>query len=143
MQRLVQNSEEQRKVLHLLGVCQILELSIKLFICRKQHFIELKKGKNIPSEQIYREIQDFPLGILIKRLKKLGVNHGLVEKLEIIKEDRDYLAHQALLNTYNLPIGFLEKVNKPRKELSFLALNNQMTECLTLISQESQNYSAD
>lgn len=129
--------------MHLLGVCQVLELAIKLYISRKQYFLESGSGNHLSSEKIYDEVKDFPLGLLIQRLKKLDGNKGLIENLKIIKEDRDYLAHQALLTTYNLPIDFLKKFNNSRKRPEFLDMNNQMTECLVLISQLSQNYSSN
>ena len=120
-------------------MCQVIELSLKVLIARKQHYFELEAGKDISSITIYDELLDKPLTVLIKRLQKIGGNKILIEKLKAVNGERNYLAHQALLQSYQGISDFLESIDGA-KTFDFISLHNQLIDCLNLIVEEAQAY---
>ena len=135
----VDNSEEHRqKILHLLGICQMIEFSLKLLLSRKLSYLGLDLESDKSSKQIYKGLLDDSLGTLIYKLKRISDNHELLEKLFSAKKIRNYLAHRALLSCYQITSDFSQVVETPKIEFDFVLTNNKLTECLSLISVEAQ-----
>ena len=135
----VDNSEEHRqKILHLLGICQMIEFSLKLLLSRNLSYLGQDLESDKSSKQIYDGLLEVPLGKLINKLKRISDNHDLLEKLISAKEIRNYLAHQSLLSCYQITSDFSQEVETPKIEFDFVLTNNKLTECLSLISVEAQ-----
>ena len=134
----VDNSEEHRqKILHLLGICQMIEFSLKLLLSRNLSYLGQDLESDKSSKQIYDGLLEVPLGKLINKLKRISDNHDLLEKLISAKEIRNYLAHQALLSCNQITSDFFQEVETPKIEFDFVLTNNKLTECLSLISVEA------
>jgi hypothetical protein len=67
----------------LMGKAQVVELGLKKILVRKYGYKEEK-------------IENWPLGAVIKELKKLGLRRDFIALVEHLKEHRNYIAHEML-----------------------------------------------
>jgi hypothetical protein len=66
-----------------MGKAQVVELGLKKILVRKYGYKEEK-------------IENWPLGAVIKELKKLGLRRDFIALVEHLKEHRNYIAHEML-----------------------------------------------
>ena len=64
----------------------------------KAQIVELGMKKILVSKYGYKEekIENWPLGAVIKELKKLGLRPDFIALVEKLKEHRNYIAHEVL-----------------------------------------------
>lgn len=80
----------------LLG-CQLVEEGLKSFICTAYQGIR-KSGSNTGViKHTDDEIEELPLGVLIRLFESLSSNAALISKLKDLRPKRNYCAHKAFV----------------------------------------------
>ncbi|RJS92032.1 hypothetical protein [Salinisphaera sp. Q1T1-3] len=82
-------------VLIALGRFQLLEFGLKKYIA----LLASSLGDDQIRNTVTDGLEEAPLGILLKRLRKLSPENALTPKIKELKSFRDELAHRALLTT--------------------------------------------
>ncbi|MDD2686827.1 MAG: hypothetical protein PHY62_11755 [Gallionella sp.] len=84
--------EAEGRILYALNSYQIIETSLKAYLCR------LPENTSDPSSTYTKEkVNKLALDQLIKKFKRVNTNGSLHEALEAIREERNEIAHQALV----------------------------------------------
>lgn len=86
--------EAEGRVLYALRSYQIIETTLKSYLCRLS---ESDAGET-KSKYTKSDVKNKPLGWLIKEFKKHNTNIDLQRALNAIKNERDEVAHQALVS---------------------------------------------
>lgn len=86
--------ESEWRVLYALKDYQLVESILKAFLCRP---IKIEGGQEILSKFTAEEVKDCPLKILIKKFKTICSDAELLQLLCEIVDDRNLMAHQALI----------------------------------------------
>jgi hypothetical protein len=84
--------EAEGRILYALNSYQIIETSLKAYLCR------FSENASDPSSKYTKEkVNKLALGPLIVEFKRVNTNGSLHETLDAIKEERNEIAHQALV----------------------------------------------
>ncbi len=78
---------------------QYLEQVLKLYLADCYRVITLRLEGGISFKFSYQDVQELPLGALIRLFKKHNGNAGVIELLEGLPKQRNYVAHRAYLMT--------------------------------------------
>jgi hypothetical protein len=78
---------------------QYLEQILKLYLADCYRIIILRLEGGISFKFSYQDVQELPLGALIRLFKKHNGNAGVIELLEGLPKQRNYVAHRAYLMT--------------------------------------------
>ena len=82
--------EPEWRVLCALKNYQLVESILKALLCMPTRGEE---GQKIPPEFAVGQVKDCPLGILLKRFKKISRDTELLRLLDVIADDRNLMAH--------------------------------------------------
>ena len=83
----------ERVVLIALGRFQLLEFALKKYI---EKWASMPANSKIKDE-ITNNLEDLPLGVLLKRLKRIDPHEKLIDEIADLTSFRNEIAHQALL----------------------------------------------
>ena len=90
-----------------LGGCQLVEQTLKLYISEAFELAKECIGKKLPFRMSGDDCADYSLERLIATFQKLTDNDSLVTQLRRFKDERNFLAHNAIVR-YQNPNGELE-----------------------------------
>ena len=85
--------ETEGRILYALYSYQIIETSLKAYLCR---FSENNVSES-PSKYTKNKVKNKPLSWLITEFKSINTNSALQKTLDAIKDERNEIAHQALV----------------------------------------------
>lgn len=91
--------EPEWRVLYALKDYQLAESILKALLCMPTRSEE---GQEIPPQFTVEQVKDCPLGILVKKFKKVSNDTELLRLLGVIADDRNLMAHQALITQNNI-----------------------------------------
>ena len=74
---------------------QFIEECLKMYLCECFDIVRKNVQGKIAFEYTDKDVRNKSLGPLIVMFKKYSTNKQLVERLEKIREDRNYIAHEA------------------------------------------------
>jgi hypothetical protein len=80
----------------LLG-CQVVEEGLKSYICTAYETIRRSGGPTSLIRHTDAEIEEFPLGTLMRLFEPLNTNAALAAKLQELRPKRNYCAHKAFM----------------------------------------------
>lgn len=86
--------EAEGRVLYALMSYQVIETTLKAYLCR----LSESESSERKSKYSQSNVKNKPLGWLIKEFKLHNRNIGLQHALDAIKNERDVVAHQALVS---------------------------------------------
>jgi hypothetical protein len=84
-------------VSYALTAFQVIEESLKLYITYSFKLIRIRLDKSIPFEFSGKDYESVALETLIKIFSKLSDNQELITRLRKVTDERNYVAHQALV----------------------------------------------
>lgn len=120
-------------VVGLLASFQLLELSLKLYIGTSYDYIRMLVGDHIYFDFSISDVDSYPLERLLNIFGKLNGNEELKKRLNKLRTERNYIAHEALLVTIGSNPN-METLNN--KTQDFFYLEDELSECLKLVSEE-------
>ena len=123
------------EVARLIGKFQALEMGIKV-VLMKHEIAEDKKNGELKETYSLRKVDELPYGVLLKRYKKISGNKELYDKLLILKDYRNYLAHKSLLAASRMPKEMKEFVGVYSEPLDYPSLNQELDDCIKQFSKE-------
>jgi hypothetical protein len=112
---------------------QLLELSLKLYIGTSYDYIHLLVEGHMHFDFTISDVENYPLERLLNVFGKLNGNEELKKRLNKLKKERNYIAHEALI----VSIGSnpnMEELNKKAED--FFYLEDELVECLKLVTEE-------
>ncbi|MDF0377016.1 hypothetical protein GOC95_02210 [Methylophilus sp. YYY-1] len=121
------------RVLRILANFQLLELALKIYIGKSYEFINYLVEGRVHYDFSITDVENYPLERLLSVFGKLNGNQELQKRLNKLKSERNYVAHQALLVTIgnNLNTDTLHE-----KARDFFYLEDELMECLKLLTDE-------
>lgn len=121
------------RMVGLLTSFQLLEFSLKLYIGTSYDYILMLVEGHIHFDFSISDIETYPLERLLTLFSKLNGNEELKKRLNKLRKERNYIAHEALLVTIasNPNMDILSKKFK-----DFFYLEDELSECLKLVTKE-------
>ncbi|UIJ43091.1 hypothetical protein LWM38_15720 [Vibrio kanaloae] len=101
-------NNQEKFVIKLLGKFQLLELILKKYI---DAYVTFKLRERGDSDHL-KGLEDLPLGILIKRLRKVTGDNELADRVHALLDMRNDLAHSSLLVVHKKQIDKPELFDK-------------------------------
>ncbi|WP_269620643.1 hypothetical protein [Zhongshania sp. BJYM1] len=117
----------------LLTSFQLLELSLKLYIGTSYDYIHMLVGEHIHFDFSISDVENYPLERLLNVFGKLNGNEDLKKRLNKLRTERNYIAHEALLVTVGSNPNMETLQNKAE---DFFYLEDELSECLKLVTEE-------
>ncbi|WP_339777300.1 hypothetical protein [uncultured Methylophaga sp.] len=112
---------------------QLLELSLKLYIGTAYDYIHMLVEEHVHFDFSVSDVESYPLERLLNVFGKLNGNETLKKRLNRLRNERNYIAHEALLVT----IGSNPNMDTlHQKAEDFFYLEDELTECLNLVTEE-------
>ena len=112
---------------------QLLELSLKLYIGTSYDYIHILVEDHVRFDFSISDVENYPLERLLTLFSKLNDNEELKKRLNKLRKERNYIAHEALLVT----VGSNPNMDKlQKKSQDFFYLEDELSECLKLVSEE-------
>jgi hypothetical protein len=112
---------------------QLLELTLKLYIGTSYDYIHALVEDRIHFDFSIEDVENYPLERLLNVFGKLNKNSELKTRLNKLKKERNYIAHEALLVTIGSDPN-METLHK--KAENFFYLEDELMECLKLVTNE-------
>ncbi|MDQ2077935.1 hypothetical protein [Marinimicrobium sp. ABcell2] len=112
---------------------QLLELSLKLYIGTSYDYIRMLVVDHIHFDFSISDVENYPLERLLNIFGKLNGNEALKKRLNKLRNERNYVAHEALLVTIGSNPN-MDTLNQKAKD--FFYLEDELTECLKLVTEE-------
>ena len=123
------------RAVRVLGTFQMLELSIKIYISAAYHVIRLRLDGEIPFNYDFWHVENFPLEKLLSVFSKLNSNKSLHARLNKLREQRNDVAHRALLYQDNF-VRDLLGIDIRARSSSLSSTEKELNSCLELVSEE-------
>lgn len=120
----------------LLTSFQLLELSLKLYIGTSYDYIHALVQDRIHFDFSVEDVENFPLERLLNVFGKLNGNEELKKRLNKLRKERNYIAHEALIVTVGSNPN-METLHKKAED--FFYLEDELSECLHLVTEEFRN----
>ena len=120
-------------VSHALTVFQLIEESLKLYITFRFKLIRIRLDPSIPFEFNGRDYENAALETLIKMFAKLSTNQSLIESLNKITGNRNYVAHQALVRYLH---GSEDGTHHDEQSKKIADISVEAWKCLALLQQD-------
>lgn len=95
------------QVAHTLAGCQLVEQELKLYITEILALVRKTADKRLPFNYSEADVEDKPLGDLIRQFSKLTNNKQLVKDLDAFRKERNFISHKAIINC----LDFLNEVD--------------------------------
>lgn len=112
---------------------QLLELSLKLYIGTSYDYIHTLVEDHIHFDFSITDVENYPLERLLNIFCKLNRNEELKKRLDKLRSERNYIAHEALLVTIGSNPN-IETLHKKGED--FFYLEDELSECLKLVTEE-------
>jgi hypothetical protein len=77
--------------------CQMVEESLKSFLMYAREVHKISSSEYAEVSKSDEELDETPLGGLIRLVKKVAPAHPLIDRLEKLRPDRNHCAHRALV----------------------------------------------
>ena len=87
------------RTIGLLTSFQLLELTLKLYIGTSYDYIHALVQDRIHFDFSVEDVENFPLERLLNVFGKLNGNEELKKRLNKLRQERNYIAHEALIVT--------------------------------------------
>lgn len=108
---------------------QFLEEGLRFCLCRCHTLIHLRISSSLPYEVPLKSIDEAALPRLIELFKPFSRNESLIQKLRLVNNHRDSLAHEG---------GLIQSgENRPENEKSVEAFLVEAEECAAMIRKEA------
>lgn len=121
------------RVVGLLTNYQLLELLLKMYIGTSYEYIQMLVEDHIHFDFSVTDVENYPLERLLNLFGKLNSNEELKKRLNKLRKERNYLAHEALIVT----IGDNPNMDTIHKKAEdFFCLEDEVMECLKLVTDE-------
>ncbi len=121
------------RTVSLLTSFQLLELSLKLYIGTSYDYIHMLVEDHIHFDFSISDVENYPLERLLTLFSKLNGNEELKKRLNKLRKERNYIAHEALLVT----VGSNPNMDTLHKKAEdFFYLEDELSECLKLVTEE-------
>lgn len=127
------SQEFGKGVSHALTVFQVIEESLKLYIKFSFKLIRSKLDLSIPFEFSGKDYENAALETLIKIFSKLSDNKALIESLNKITGNRNYVAHQALVKYLH---GADDGTHHDEHTQKITDISVEASKCLALLQQD-------
>lgn len=123
------------RVTGILANFQLLELALKIYIGKSYEFIQYLVEDRVHFDFSISDVENYPLERLLNVFGKLNGNEELKKRLNKLKAERNYVAHQALLVTIGSNPN-MDTLHEKAKD--FFYLEDELMECLNLLTHEGQ-----
>ena len=121
-----------------LGKFQLIESFLKVILVHHQ----LQQDKlNEKLNELYsvHSLVDIPYGILLKRYKKVCSDQSLYQRLLVLKDYRNYLAHQAFIaGLKSIPKDMKHFIGINPIVIDYVELNSELDACIELAVKNYQ-----
>lgn len=121
------------RTVSLLTNFQLLELSLKMYIGTSYDYIQMLVEEHIHFDFSISDVESYPLERLLNVFGKLNGNEDLKKRLNKLRGERNYIAHEALLVTIGSNPN-METLHKKAED--FFHLEDELSECLKLVTEE-------
>jgi hypothetical protein len=125
----------KERVTGILASFQLLELALKIYIGKSYDLINHLVEDRIHFDFSFTDIENYPLERLLTLFGKLNGNEELKKRLNKLRTERNYVAHEALLVTIGSNPN-METLHKKAED--FFYLEDELTECLSLLTDEGK-----
>ncbi|MDB5992495.1 MAG: hypothetical protein JWQ10_3898 [Herbaspirillum sp.] len=119
--------------IRVLGNFQLLELCLKIYVGKSYEFIRHQNGRFVIFDYSIGDIENFPLEKLLFIFKKMNRNRSLQKRLNVLKDQRNFLAHNALLILMD-GLGDKDEIHTWHSDLYHL--EDELMSCLKTLSDE-------
>ncbi|HNV87439.1 MAG TPA: hypothetical protein PKL53_00595 [Methylotenera sp.] len=135
----MEQNQQWNENLKLIALFQVLEVSLKLYIGANYLYINEKVRKEIVFKYSFADLQNVPLGRLLKIFAKFNHNSELQKKLNNIIERRNLVAHRSMiLSSESMPINLKKlTVGYGENPIDYVELNKELLECQTMLRAEN------
>ena len=115
---------------------QLIECTLKTFIVRNQIHLDTISG-DLKKLYSVDTLIDLPYGVLLKRYNKFCSDKSLHQRLVILKDYRNYLAHQAFIaGSHSISADTKSLMGINPIVIDYVELNCELDECLELLSKD-------
>lgn len=125
----------KERVTAILANFQLLELVLKIYIGKSYELIAYLVEDRIHFDFSISDVENYPLERLLNLFGKMNRNEELKKRLNKLRTERNYVAHEGLLVT----VGSTPNMDSlHQKARDFFFLQDELAECLNLLNQESK-----
>lgn len=120
-------------IMRILGNFQLLEFALKVYIGKTYLLIKNCVGDKVHFGYTAKDVESFALERLLNVFSKLNSNNELLTRLKNLKDERNHIAHKALIITMGAKYdqGAVED-----KYIEYFTLEDELAECLKLVIEE-------
>jgi hypothetical protein len=114
---------------------QLIESFLKVYLVK----CEITQDRIDGNRKEYYSVSKFvalSYPVLLKRYKKNNRNIELFDRLQVLKDYRDYLAHQAFVAGLDISLHMKQFIGINPTVIDYAELNKELDECITLLVQE-------
>lgn len=123
----------KQRTVALLTNFQLLELTLKMYIGTSYDYIRMLVSDHIQFDYSVEDVESFSLERLLNVFAKLNDNKELQKRLNKLRKERNYIAHEALI----VAIGSNPNMDTLHKKAEdFFYLEDELMECLKLLTDE-------
>ncbi|QOX78253.1 hypothetical protein FY034_04665 [Trichlorobacter lovleyi] len=123
------------RVVGILSNFQLLELALKIYIGKSYDLIHHLIGGRVHFDFSISDVENYPLERLLNIFTKLNGNEELKKRLNKLRSERNYVAHEALLVTIDSNPN-MDTLHKKAED--FFYLEDELVECLQLVTEEGR-----
>ena len=124
------------EIAKLIAKFQSIETALKVILVQSQ-MEEDKKNNKLKDSYSLAEVDELPYGILLRRYAKVSRNQELFDRLSVLKDYRNFLAHKSLLSVSNMPKSTKEFIGVcTQQPLNYQILNQELDECVLLFCKQ-------
>ena len=128
-----QQEHYRQRTVALLTNYQLLELTLKMYIGTSYDYIQMLVSDHIHFDFSIKDVESYPLERLLNVFGKMNDNTDLKKRLNKLRNERNYIAHEALIVT----IGNNHNMDTLHKKAEdFFYLEDELMECLKLLTDE-------
>ena len=125
----------KERVTSILANFQLLELALKIYIGKSYDLIAYLVEDRIHFDFSISDVENYPLERLLNLFGKMNRNEELKKRLNKLRAERNYIAHEGLLVT----VGSAPNMDTlHQKAEDFFYLQDELAECLNLLTTESR-----
>ena len=120
----------------LIGKFQALEVGIKIYLIQNQ-IKQDRQNNQLKNSYSIGTVDDLPYGTLLKRYKRISHNQELYDRLFLLKDYRNFLAHKSLLAASNMSSEMKQFIGvHMQKPLDYQALSQELDKCILLFGKQ-------
>lgn len=126
------------EIAKLIGKFQVLELGLKVIVV-KHEIAEDKNNNKLKTSYSIDHVDELSYGILLKRYARACENSEFSDRLLLLKDTRNFLAHKSIAAISGLSEEMKVFVRVGGQPLDYPTINKELNECIEILTNNHKS----